>query len=211
MGTTRAFYVIQNNGLSIEFLKTCLLSMQAKMYGKQKSNKHLSVGSEQGIINERGIQEMSGCISDTTNVVLAYNENSRWIALFEPTLCEGYCASDKDTRFLSNVFNSDVIAFSLFDSDVLFISYSRLSDNLSFNISKPNNDDCIEYDSDMYPSDFPDFLAPFCYETGLERLNEIWESEEYTFADERMNDICMLIGASILWNAEEIPIGFRKI
>jgi hypothetical protein len=182
MGVTMAFYIIRNEGLTLESIKSGL----------------------QAISEKRKLKAAEGLFA-------AYKESSGWFALFELRLCEGYCASGRDTDYLSGVFSSDAVAFSVFDSDVLFVSYSRFSDKSTFNHAKPNDEDYEEYDSDMYDTDFPEFLVPFCPAHDREKLAEIWRSEEYYAAEDRMMDICELIGVPVIDEQSEMPDGYEKL
>lgn len=40
---------------------------------------------------------------------------------------------------------------------------------------------------------------------------KFWAGEEYVFADDRMYDICGLLGAQALYSGDEIPEGFIPI
>lgn len=215
MGTTRAFYLIRNHEIIKDNLQNNLKHFEKKTNEKQSSNYNLFLKlAENADLKEKEesvFQNMISLISDKAEVIIGYNEASKWLPLFGDHLCEGYSSSTKDTDFISELFKTDVLAFSIFDSDVLFISYSRYADKMSINIAKPNYDGYEEYDSELYSSEFPRFLMEYCPEPQHQKLIDIWESQDYVFADDRMLEICELINAKVIYTAEDLSEGFEKI
>ncbi|MTQ97754.1 hypothetical protein GMD88_15080 [Pseudoflavonifractor sp. BIOML-A6] len=131
--------------------------------------------------------------------------------LFNGNMCQGPIVSSRDTGQLAEIFGVPVLACSLFDSDVLTISYSDPERGIKADYARPNVPEYMEFDWDTYQTQFPEFLVDLCGEDARERLREIWASEEYVFADDKMYDICGLLGAQALYSGDEIPEGFIPI
>ncbi|MBO5035066.1 MAG: hypothetical protein J6C43_05600 [Oscillospiraceae bacterium] len=140
-------------------------------------------------------------------VGLAYRPDARWLPLFEENLCEGYNASSRDAGKLAKTFGAPVLAFSIFDSDILFVSYADPEKGISEDYAKPNFEGFEEYDMDQYQEAFPQFLCAYGDEAAL---REAWEGEE-VFADDRMAKLCELIGAQVLYDGSKLPQGFQWI
>lgn len=138
------------------------------------------------------------------SVWLACRPDARWLPLFEERLCEGYTASSRDTDRLARQFSAPVLAFSIFDSDILFVSYSDPENDIRVDYAKPNWEGFEEYDMDLYQEEFPAFLCAYADEAAL---REAWEGEE-VFADDRMHKLCGLIGAQVLYDSQDLPEGF---
>lgn len=66
-----------------------------------------------------------------------------------------------------------VLACSLFDSDVFTISYSGPERGIKADYARPNVPEYMEFDSDTYQTQFPEFLVDLCGEDARERLREI--------------------------------------
>lgn len=139
--------------------------------------------------------------------VLAWRADARWLPLFEETLCEGNMASSRDAERLSEVFGEPVLAFAIFDSDILFVSYSDPGRGFRADFAQPNFEQAEEMIDEPYQREFPTFLCAYADE---EALRTIWEGEE-VFADDRMLKLCEAIGAQVLYDGEELPEGFQPI
>ena len=59
--------------------------------------------------------------------------------------------------------------------------------------------------------EFPEILFKYCHEDVHKKLKDIWDSKSYDFADDRMRDICGLIGVAALFNSNEIPEGYKPL
>jgi len=101
----------------------------------------------------------------------------------------------------------------LFDSDVLFLSYSDKANNISYDYAKANEDEILEFFGmdDEYCSDFPEFLLAYCDEKDYQKLRGIWDSKDYILADDRMRGICELIGVKVLYEFDDVPDGYKTI
>ena len=205
MGTSMAFYNIQNKGFSEESLREGLSKINEEV-----SNRNAAIYEHH---NSIGISPFS-----TTNrahsAVIAFCETSKWLPMFEENLCEGYNAISKDTTRFSEIFGAPVIAFSLFDSDVLFVSYSDAEKGVAYDYERSNfgdeeDDDASEYGP--YIPGYPEFLQALCKEDNRDRLRDIWASTEYVFADDKMADICDLLGMSVIYDGAEMPEGYAEL
>lgn len=141
----------------------------------------------------------------TKGGVIGYNASSKWLPFFEANRCEGYIASSKDAKELSQVFGTPVLVFSIFDSDILLVSYSNAAKNVVCNYVKPNFDDP---EMGLHSTVFPECMLDFCNQ---DKLKEIWEEPDVVFADERMEKICKLIEVKLLYHPDYMPEGFQAI
>ena len=130
---------------------------------------------------------------------------AKWLPLFEENFCGS--ASSLDAGVISEIFGTPVLAFSIFDSDILFVSYRDPEKAIRVDYAKPNFEEFEEYDDRLYKAEFPQFLCAYGDE---QLLREIWEGEE-VFADDRMLKLCEVIGAQVLYVAEELPEGYERV
>lgn len=219
MGTTMSFYLIENRGFTPEELSGKVAGLQEKVSVKAKAQEAFlhqaiqsSLSPEQQKAWKSFLQEIEqGMVKRAEEhrkeAVLAYRSDAKWLPLFEENLCEGYNATSRDTAKLAKTFGAPVLAFSIFDSDILFASYADPEKGIFEDYAKPNFEGFEEYDMDQYQQGFPQFLCAYGEEISL---REAWEGEE-VFADDRMAKICELIGAQVLYDGEELPDGFQWI
>ncbi len=146
-----------------------------------------------------------------SNPIIAFNKEAKMLPLFKPHLCEGNNATTTETDLMSEHFGAPVLAFSIYDSDVLFISYSDKAAGVAYNYAMPNYEEFEDYDFEYFSREFPEFLLSFCDESDHQKLRDIWAKMDYIFADDRMFDICELIGANIIYGAEHNLEGFDTI
>jgi hypothetical protein len=220
MGTTRAFYNILNTGFTPEDLRKKMMEISDfsksktssfnKMFEQFISPEMLAQVKKETLATSMHFDNIFGQRARENRPVIAYRKTERWFPLFEEHLCEGNNASDSDLRWLNSIFDAPVLAFSTFDSDVLFISYIDDNKRVS-NHAKTNYIEFEEYDAEYYSKDFPVFLFDFCGESEQNNLRDIWESESYDFADDRMYDMCVLLNIATLYSSNEIPEGYQAI
>lgn len=171
MGTTMAFYNILNQGLE----PGELVEKMKKFSSPAHSNvdKLLEAFISPDVLHQMHEQvdadsaHFSGIFgskapSRAKCAVIAYNACAKWLPFFEEKLCEGYIASSKDAEKLSKIFGAPVLAFSIFDSDILFVSYSDAAKNIAYDFAKPNFEEFEEFDTDQYSTAFPEFMLDFC-------------------------------------------------
>ena len=140
--------------------------------------------------------------------MVAYCPDAPWLPFFDEDICEGYNASSKDALRLSKAFQAPVLAFSIFDSDILMLSYGDAAKNLAYDYAKPNCQGMEEYDTGLFQTAFPQFLLELCPQAEEKRLREIWDGEE-VFADNRMEKLSEILGTVPLYSA--VPEGFEAI
>lgn len=216
MGTSMAFYWLENRNLTPDGIREKLPLLKKASEGKNNAMADFLMGMAR---QQLGVEQLpeevynicSAFSHSSSAVTAAFAEDAKWIPIFEANMCEGFNASSRDTDRLAELFGVPVLAFSIFDSDVLMVSYSDCERGVKANFAKPNFPEMEEFDTDCYRTEFPEFIRAYCTADKQERLMEIWNSEEYTFADDRMIDICELVGAQAIYSGEELPEGFLKI
>ena len=220
MGTSMAFISISNTGFTPqdlakgmehisnfskskteEFYSSLAQFMSPEAFEQMKRETEETMAS---------FQKSMGLPPRERRPVIAFCETSKWLPLFEEHLCEGNITSDDELKQLYALFRAPVLSFSIFDSDVLYASYIDATQKI-YNHAKPNSDGYEEYDTDRYSTDFPEFLLTLCNENEHENLREIWESENYHFADDRMHDICRLLNINTLYDSNDMPEGYQPI
>lgn len=220
MGTSAAYYCIWNSGFTQDELKEKIETISSS--GKKKDEaffgslsaflapqiaKQIRAGAAESMAHFDTIFGMKGQ-SQGNRAVIAYSPEAKWLPLFETTLCEGYTASSKDSIRLSKLFNAPVLAFSIFDSDVLFVSYSDAKKGIRYDYAKPNCEGFEEYDTDQYSTEFPDFLSEFCSKPELE---SIWNNADEVFADDRLEKLCRLMQIDLLYDSTCALEGYQFI
>lgn len=160
----------------------------------------------------KDIKTRINALSMRHKAVVAYNENSKWLPYFETTLCDGNIVLIEDIKKLSQILEAPILAFAIFDSDYLYLSYCDASHEISFNHVKPNIEEIGEEDAIFdYSTDFPEFLFAFCSSDESDRLRDVWNDTEVVFADDRMHDICELIGATVIYDENDIEGEFQAV
>ena len=176
MGTSMTFYSIQNRGLSVEDLIAGLAALDKTLIAtEEKINERLR---RLGVDNKMLIRRHD-------NPFVAFCESSKWLPMFQEGMCAGCNASNHDMAGLSRCFNAPVISFSIFDSDILYLSYSDEANGIAFDYVKPNSSELDGCDTPVYSESYPEFLQILCDESQHQRLRYIWESAEYYMADNR--------------------------
>ncbi len=220
MGTSAAYYCIWNHGFTQDELKEKIETISSS--GKKKDEKFIAnlgallspeiveqirAGAAESMENFDTIFSLNGQ-SKGNRAVIAYSPEAQWLPLFETTLCEGYTASSKDATRLSKLFNAPVLALSIFDSDILFVSYSNAEKGICYDYAKPNCEEFAEYDTDKYSTEFPDFLSEFCSKP---ELNSIWNNADEVFADDRLEKLCRLMQIDLLYDSTCTLEGYQFI
>lgn len=216
MGTSAAYYSIWNCGFTPDELKDKIKVISSP--GKKKDDavfkglsaqvtEQMRAGAAESAAHFNTIFGMKGQ-PQGNRAVIAYSPDAKWLPLFETTLCEGYTASSKDAARLSKLFNAPVLAFSIFDSDVLFVSYSDVKKGIYYDYAKPNFKEFQEYDTDQYSTEFPDFLTKFCDKS---ELKSIWNNPDEVFADDRLEKLCRLMQIDLLYDSTRALEGYQLI
>ena len=217
MGTTMSFYHILNRGLSPTELQKRMKSLAATAASRadQMLKALLPPGLLQQMCEQASADAASFCgifggggLPQSNRAVIAYSESAMWLPLFEETLCEGYIASSRDAGELSELFGAPVMAFAIFDSDILFVSYSDAANGTAYDYAKPNSEGFEEFDAERYSTAFPEFLLEFC---GREELKAAWDKPGEVFADDRLGRISQLLQMELLYDGSHLPDGYRGI
>ena len=160
-----------------------------------------------------GLLSMMDMAGGAVEPVVAYRVDARLLPCFDENLCEGYTASSRDNEQLGQIFAAPVISFAVMDSDALLVSYSNPQTGVRRDCARANRPGMEDelFDTDVYRLDFPDFLLEYCDEANRGKLREIWESQDYTFAEEKMEDIGELLGIEFLYGREDIPEGYEAL
>lgn len=219
MGTTMSFYHIQNQELDCDRLRNGLSGFSGTGGGSPQFEEMLKniVGEEmfrqaleETRRNRQFFDGIFGKRPQLPSPVVAYRPDAPWLPFFDVDICVGYNASSRDALRLSEAFGVPVLAFAIFDSDILFVSYCDAAKNISYDYAKPNLEGIMdEYDTGVYQAEFPQFLLDLCPKISEEALREIWDGDE-VFADDRMGKLCQVLGA-VPFFCEEIPEGFETV
>ena len=198
MGTARGLILLHNRGFSRPELEACLAGRPAPCGHKALLARLTGTG-------------------DRAPELLAFREDARWLPYFQSWRCESCLCSSRDLRELSQRFGTPVLGFSIFDSDVLFLSYCDAAKQVFYDYVKPNFPEMMEdFDAPDAQTGPPVFLLSLAgyggagQEEGLRRLTDIWE-EELVFADDRMDGLLQFLGAQVIYDEEEIPEGYLPI
>ena len=154
MGTSRAFYNVFNTGVTPEDLAINMREIQN--FNKSAADRH-NRGLERLLPPEelekaRAIfKQMEADLGAAyrerqkeRRPVIAYDKTAKWLPLFEENLCEGCEMSDDTLKWLYRVFGAPVLAFMIFDSDVLYVSYiddKSQVHNYDFSTTTPSSQD----------------------------------------------------------------------
>lgn len=225
MGTSMAFYHIKNEGFDRERLQTVMERSFEKekgapqadgfykairrLYGEDAYRKFKPI-FEQAEQKLRDHQKQAPSDFDQTlpSPMVAYRQDAAWLPFFEVNICEGYNATSKDARRLSKAFGAPVLVFSIFDSDILMVSYSDAAKKIAYDYAKPNVEGMEEYDRSLFKNMLPTFLLELCPTLTEEKLREIWNGDE-VFADDRMYKLGEVLGLSPING--KVPEGFEVI
>lgn len=217
MGTTGAFYHIMNRGFDKAHLQdglnrlyegkpaSQLEEMEALLKSLMGEEKFQQFQQEEARLNsERGLD----AVPELPSPMAAYRRDAAWLPFFDRDLCEGFNASSESIRRLSEAFRAPILAFSIFDSDVLMLPCCDAAENIAYDYAKPNFDDMDEFDDETFQYSFPQFLTGLCPGTSERELRGIWDAEE-VFADDRMIKLYEALGAVPVY--DELPEGFEAI
>ena len=221
MGMTRAFYFIRNQGYSRDQLKEMLSGLSGGVaFPPGLSgilNQKLSEMRQRTGEGDAGLELLSAGLGGNripgSEPVIAYKEDAGLLPFFEAGRCEGNIASSRENGALALCFKAPVLSFSVMDSDVLFVSYCDKEKGVAYDCARPNSPGREDemYDTDIYSSDFPAFLLEYCKEPDREKLRQIWESDAYIFAEEKMEDVGGMLGVEFMYEEKDIPEGYEAL
>lgn len=203
MGTSMAFYHIKNRGFDRQELQRIMSQSVSPSTARDTQFKEM-FGEELLQLYHRFLPKER----EELKPVLGYRPDAPWLPFFDTGMCDGYNASSHDAKQLSTIFGAPVIAFSIFDSDILMLSYSDAERGINYDYAKPNCEEMEEYDTSLFRAELPLFLLFLCPELTKEKLTEIWEGEE-VFADDRMEKLCEALDMHPIY--QDVPEGFEAI
>lgn len=214
MGTTMAFYWLKNQGLTQEDIGMGLPRLVRAADGKNRAMAQLLSGlmAFSGVEVPPELRAQLGAMAGGAAVTAGYGPAVRWVPIFEENMCEGYNASSKDARRLAEVFGVPVLACSLFDSDALMVSYFDPGEGVGRDhvaTDFPEGSEIFELDG--CETGCPEFLLEDCGQDKREELETLWTRRDLVFADDRMVQLCQLLGAPILYGHDKLPEGLTAI
>lgn len=218
MGTTMTYIQLKNRGFTREELQACMDALFREKKREQRPLEDLERGMEalkgaKLTLKDRAILKLlHGAMErEDKGPQVGFRGEAPWLPFWHTGMCEGAVRSSRNLRRLSEAFGTPVLAFALFDSDVLFVSYRDNATGEAYDYAKPNYEGYDEYDHETYRTGFPEFLAALCPPGSRPRLEEIWSGEE-VFADDRMHKLLELLEAKVIDpEAECYPEGFHLI
>lgn len=187
MGTSMGFVLLQNRGFTQEELKNCLA--------------------------RRPLAGRKNRCAET----VAFREDAKWLPYFEEWRCESCNCSSQSLEPLSQQFQTPVLAFTIFDSDILFVSYCDAEKQIFYDYVKPNCPEMEEYDAEIYQEGLPTFLLSLDGGDNVQRIEDvqklkaIWDEEGLVFADDRMHNLLKFLGMQVVYDENDIPEGFIRI
>ena len=203
MGTSMAFYHIKNRGFDRQELQEIM--DQSVSPSNVRDTVFKSMFGEEWLRLYQSFLPQDRL--EPKPPVLGYRPDASWLPFFDSGMCDGYNATSADARRLSKIFGAPVIVFSIFDSDILMLSYSDAEKNIHYDYAQPN---CEGYDTGHFQRELPLFLLFLCPGLTRETLKELWEGEE-VFADDRMEKLCEALRMFPIYQADSIPEGFEAI
>lgn len=218
MGTTRSFLLLKNRSFTSKELKQIVSQDQAQIKTDAKEAR-ASMANALGLggSNQALFQFLSMINSFHSHGALAYRADAKWLPYFITELCDGHNCSSRELLGTSERFQTPVLAFSIFDSDILFVSYCDAERRVFYDFVKPNYPDAEEYDPRVYKDDFPAFLLSLDEENrvqqlgDIQKLKDIWNEADMVFADDRMHNILQFLGMQVIYDENDIPEGFTRI
>lgn len=138
---------------------------------------------------------------------LFYNPDAPFFPFMDEGICKGNVVGWEETRFHSGEWGVPLLTFSIFDGDILYVSYADALRNVVYAHAKEKVD-CYRLDESPDP---PYFLLEFFPGVSREKLEEIW-SGEYVFCDDRLTELAALLGlpSSPVDEKRDIP-GYETI
>lgn len=215
MGTTRSFLLLKNRGFTREELEQLISQHVAQeKEGAQEMQRRMAKNMGLG---QEFFAMFAALNNFTRHGAVAYRENAKWLPYFITELCDGHIVSSKELVRTSEQFETPVLAFAVFDSDILFVSYCDGEKQIFYDYVKPNCPEIEEYDPEMYQEGLPAFLLSLDGEDKVQplgevqRLKDIWDEEDMAFADDRMYTLLEFLDMQVIYDQDDIPEGFVRI
>lgn len=221
MGTTMTYIQLKNRGFTKDELQGC---MNALFSGKKQEQRSLE-DLERGMAALKGtkltlkdravLKLLHGAMErEDKGPQMGFRPDAAWLPFYQTRLCDGSIQSSRNLGRLSEVFQTPVLAFALFDSDVLFVSYRDSAAGEAYDYARLPWEGYEEYDGELYRLGFPEFLAQLCPLDRREELRRNWEedNEDDVFADDRMERLMELLGMETIDpEAGQFPEGFERV
>lgn len=215
MGTTMTYIQLKNRGFTKEELRGCLKALaggERADDGEMARSMAALKGEKLSWKDRMVLKLLQGVMGSQGETQAAFRPDAAWLPFYQTRLCDGSIQSSRDLGRLSEAFGTPVLAFALFDSDVLFVSYRDNAAGTAYDYAKLPFENYEEYDGEVYRLGFPEFLASLCPPDRREELRRIWEKEDDVFADDRMWKLMDLLGMEAIDPAaKKFPGGFEKV
>lgn len=217
MGTTRSFLLLKNRGFIREELEQSLpRHMAREEAGAQEARRRM--GQALGLDKDGlALLDMLEMFTQSHGVI-AFREDARWLPYFITGLCDGHIVSSEELEGTSEQFRTPVLAFALFDSDDLFVSYCDAAEQTFYDYAKPAFPEFKEYDTEVYQEGLPMFLLSLDGGDNIQRMEDIqrlkniWdEKNEDLDADDRMHNLLKFLDMQVIYDENDIPEGFVPI
>lgn len=167
-----------------------------------------------GLTKEQ-LRERLGRLPPEDDAAFIWKEGARWLPYGDDTLGDTVSPDPQGALALSRKLDAPALVFSLFDSDVLFLYYSDARAGISQQYARANSGLFREVlgvpPEEMTGGpreDLPEFLLPYL---DGKKLQKLWKREDYVFADERLADLCGLLGSAPLDDPDNLPEGFEAL
>ena len=221
MGTTRSFLLLKNRGFTREELERCS-ALRSEARPSRPAVELFSQFLNSNFVRQmppeaREIMRQLDKSGQSNRAVIAFRPEARWLPYFETWLCDGNIVSSKDLQEVSEQFGTPVLAFALFDSDILFVSCCDAERQAFHDFVKPNYPEMEEYDTEIYQEGLPTFLLSLGGDDNIQRLEDIqklkdiWDEEDLAFADDRMHNLLQFLGMQVIYDETDIPEGFVPV
>lgn len=221
MGTTMTYIQLKNRGFTREELQGC---MDALFSGKKREPRPLEE-LERGMaalkgskltLKDRAILKMLHGVMEREDKgpQVGFRADAAWLPFWHTGVCDGSIRSSRNLRKLSEAFGTPVLAFALFDSDVLFVSYRDDAAGDAYDYARLPWEGYEEYDDETYRLGFPEFLTDLCPPERREELRTVWETdrEDDVFADDRMWRLMEVLGMDAIdGRAGVFPEGYEAV
>lgn len=125
----------------------------------------------------------------------AFRPDAPFFPVFATQICEGYNSSFRDCKGLYKIFRAPVLAFSVYDSDIAFVSFFDGKAGWDFARAPEGYE---EYDEELYSSAFPDFLLELCPSESRDEVRSVWDDPSCVFADDKVTEITGILGVPML-------------
>lgn len=153
-------YPAENRGFTSQELQACMDALFSGKTQEQRPLKDLERGmkalkGEELTLKDRAILKMLHSAmkredKGTEGPQVGFRPDAPWLPFWHTEMCEGSIRPSQTLRRLSEAFRTPVLAFALFDSDVLFVSYRDDAGGEAYDYAKLPWEEYEEYDDETY-------------------------------------------------------------